>query len=160
MGSASNDPPRTPVAEGGGGGGEKSRSQDAAWFSSLSEPELDFLISLKEMATMRAKNIGYSGLAEKFDARTLRALGIILLDFFKERVKSTSSDPKLVETLDLLSDCGLAALDHEGKPYSAAHSEDVSASNFATPRRKRMWEGLCEERVQSCKKQKTTENKM
>lgn len=36
----------------------------------------DFLISLKELVIRRAKNAGCKDLAEKFDARMLRALGI------------------------------------------------------------------------------------
>nr|CAD1830716.1 unnamed protein product [Ananas comosus var. bracteatus] len=151
---SSNDPLH--ASEEGGGRSESSQSREVAWLSSLSESELDFLISLKEMAAMRAKNVGFSDLAEKFDVRTLRALGIVLLENFKERVKSTSADPKLVEMLALLSGSGLAAPNQESSSCSNLSVNDVSMPSFVTPRRKRMWDGLRGESVQgSCKKQKT-----
>lgn len=83
-----------------------SRQQDSQWLATLSEPELDLLISLKDLAATRAKNAGHPRLADKFDLRTLRALGIVLLQNFKERLKETSVDPNILDRLALLSDSG------------------------------------------------------
>ncbi|KAG7036244.1 hypothetical protein SDJN02_03046 [Cucurbita argyrosperma subsp. argyrosperma] len=52
------------------------RIEDISWLCSLSESELDFLISIKMLVLQRAKVIGHEDLAEKFDLKTLRALGI------------------------------------------------------------------------------------
>lgn len=56
------------------GNGELILSQDVEWLFSFSEPELDFLICLKELAIRRAKNAGCKDLADKFDVRMLHAL--------------------------------------------------------------------------------------
>ncbi|KAF7146345.1 hypothetical protein RHSIM_Rhsim04G0112200 [Rhododendron simsii] len=52
------------------------RIEDVRWLCSLSESELDLLISLKEMVLRRAKIIGHDSLAKKFDLKMLRALGM------------------------------------------------------------------------------------
>nr|KJB66975.1 hypothetical protein B456_010G170900 [Gossypium raimondii] len=49
--------------------------EDANWLCSLSESELDLLISLKKLALKRASAIGHVQLAKKFDLKMLRALG-------------------------------------------------------------------------------------
>ncbi|CAL9151794.1 unnamed protein product [Musa hybrid cultivar] len=131
--------------DGGGGGGG-----DVAWLSSISEPELDFLISLKELIVRRAKTIGHKYLADKFDVKMLRALGIVLLEYFKEHAESACA-PKLAETLALFNGCGSGT---QPSHASMVVSESMQASSFMTPRRKRMWEGLCEEKPSSCKKLK------
>nr|CAD1830211.1 unnamed protein product [Ananas comosus var. bracteatus] len=119
----------------------------------------DFLISLKEMVAVRAKNVGFSDLAEKFDVRMLRALWIILLENFKGRLKSASTDPKLVEMLASLGGSSLAPPDQESSSCSELSINDISMPSFITPRRKRMQDGLRGESVQgSCKKQKTEKN--
>ncbi|KAH9621226.1 hypothetical protein KSS87_004561, partial [Heliosperma pusillum] len=53
---------------------EDNRPEDVRWLLSLSEPELDLLITLKELALQRAKVIGLENLANKFDLKILRAL--------------------------------------------------------------------------------------
>ncbi|XP_065015003.1 uncharacterized protein LOC135642631 [Musa acuminata AAA Group] len=132
--------------DGGGGGG----GGDVAWLSSISEAELDFLISLKELIVRRAKTIGHKYLADKFDVKMLRALGIVLLEYFKEHAES-ACPPKLAETLALFNGCGSGT---QPSHASMVVSESMQASSFMTPRRKRMWEGLCEEKPSSCKKLK------
>ncbi|KAG7960127.1 hypothetical protein I3843_10G106800 [Carya illinoinensis] len=52
------------------------RLEDVTWLCSLSESELDMLISLKIMLIQRAKVIGHESLAENFDLKMLRALGM------------------------------------------------------------------------------------
>ncbi|XP_023533769.1 uncharacterized protein LOC111795522 [Cucurbita pepo subsp. pepo] len=59
------------------------RIEDISWLCSLSESELDFLISIKMLVLQRAKVIGHEDLAEKFDLKTLRAIGFILMEHLK-----------------------------------------------------------------------------
>ncbi|RYQ89806.1 hypothetical protein Ahy_B09g096261 isoform B [Arachis hypogaea] len=44
------------------------------WLCSLSELEIDMLISLKLLIFQRAKTIGYVGLAKKFNLKIIRAI--------------------------------------------------------------------------------------
>ncbi|RWR84946.1 Spc97 / Spc98 family of spindle pole body SBP component [Cinnamomum micranthum f. kanehirae] len=67
------------------------RPEDVAWLSSLSDTELDMLISLKKLVIQRAKVTDYENLADKFDVKMLRALGVILLEYIRERVKNSSA---------------------------------------------------------------------
>ncbi|GAB4845692.1 hypothetical protein Ancab_039095 [Ancistrocladus abbreviatus] len=60
--------------------GDNNRPEDVRWLYSLSESELDMLLSLKELALQRAKVIGHEDLAEKFDLKMLRGLGSILYE--------------------------------------------------------------------------------
>ncbi|KAK3001414.1 hypothetical protein RJ639_020703 [Escallonia herrerae] len=53
------------------------RIEDVRWLCSLSESELDLLISLKQMVLQRAKAIGHESLAKKFDLKMIRALGSV-----------------------------------------------------------------------------------
>ncbi|XWS16070.1 hypothetical protein CRYUN_Cryun34aG0053900 [Craigia yunnanensis] len=78
--------------------------EDVSWLCSLSESELDLLISLKKLAMKRASVIGYVQLAKKFDLKMLRALGFILIEYLKEKVKDSSLIPGLVESAAFL-DC-------------------------------------------------------
>ncbi|XP_074286494.1 uncharacterized protein LOC141611773 isoform X2 [Silene latifolia] len=54
------------------------RPEDVRWLLSLSEPELDLVISLKELALQRAKVVGHENLAYKFDLKILRALSSVV----------------------------------------------------------------------------------
>ncbi|KAI9197712.1 hypothetical protein LWI28_002930 [Acer negundo] len=81
----------------------KNRIEDASWLCSLSESELDMLISLKLLVLQRAKIIGHEDLANKFDLKMLRALGLILMEYFKGKVKDLSLIPALAEPA--LMDC-------------------------------------------------------
>ncbi|ONK79741.1 uncharacterized protein A4U43_C01F9600 [Asparagus officinalis] len=131
--------------------------EDIEWLSTLSEPELDFLISLKDLAIKRAKNAGYKDLGDKFDLRLLRALGFILLEFFKERVRNTSEVPDSAEILRLLNQCGLCSLNvKEKSDFTSSVAVETNAFSIVTPLRKRMWEGQCEETMKRHKRQKLT----
>ncbi|KAK6945131.1 hypothetical protein RJ641_026233 [Dillenia turbinata] len=72
--------------------------KDVTWLCSLSESELDFILSLKEMAIQRAKVIGQHNLANKFDLKLLRVLGFILMERVKERIKDLDIVPSLDES--------------------------------------------------------------
>ncbi|XVF87046.1 hypothetical protein PTKIN_Ptkin18bG0089200 [Pterospermum kingtungense] len=78
--------------------------EDVSWLCSLSESELDLLISLKKLAIKRASVIGHVQFAEKFDLKMLRALGFIFMEYLKEKVKDSKLVPDLVESGDFL-DC-------------------------------------------------------
>ncbi|KAB1222155.1 hypothetical protein CJ030_MR2G002667 [Morella rubra] len=69
------------------------RLEDVSWLCSLSESELDLLISLKMLVLQRAKIIGHDNLAENFDLKMLRALGFILMEYFNVKVKDLSLLP-------------------------------------------------------------------
>jgi len=71
----------------------RNRLEDVSWLCSLSESELDMLISLKMLLLQRAKIIGHGNLAENFDLKMLRALGFILMECLKEKVKDLSLAP-------------------------------------------------------------------
>nr|XP_043626448.1 uncharacterized protein LOC122597924 [Erigeron canadensis] len=60
--------------------------EDVRWLCSLSESELDLLISLKEMAIQRATFIGHKSLSDKFDLKMLRGLSFVLMKVFKEKL--------------------------------------------------------------------------
>ncbi|KAH7565935.1 hypothetical protein JRO89_XS08G0040800 [Xanthoceras sorbifolium] len=81
----------------------KNRIEDVSWLCSLSESELDMLISLKLLVLQRAKIIGHEDLANKFDLKMLRALGLIVMENIKGKVKDLSLIPALAEPA--LMDC-------------------------------------------------------
>ncbi|KQK16597.1 uncharacterized protein LOC100842500 [Brachypodium distachyon] len=60
--------------------------------------------SLKKLAATRAKTAGHPHLADQFDLRTLRALGVVLLGSLKERLKETMVDPNILDRLTLSRD--------------------------------------------------------
>ncbi|XP_058071975.1 uncharacterized protein LOC131220963 [Magnolia sinica] len=114
-----------------GEGGEEdlrgSQLEDVAWLSSLSDSELDVLISLKKLAIQRAKNIGYENLGNKLDLKMLRALGFILLEYLKEDVKNASvfSSPDKASTF--LEGCRLLTSNREGG-FGSMDIDDIRAS--------------------------------
>lgn len=67
--------------------------EDVSWLCSLSESELDMLISLKTVVLQRAKIIGLDKLAENFDLKMLRALAFILMEYLKTKGKDSSLVP-------------------------------------------------------------------
>ncbi|TYI77899.1 hypothetical protein E1A91_D06G173700v1 [Gossypium mustelinum] len=75
--------------------------EDANWLCSLSESELDLLISLKKLALKRASAIGHVQLAKKFNLKMLRALGV------KEKVKDLSVIPGMDENATFLDSSNL-----------------------------------------------------
>ncbi|XP_020594927.1 uncharacterized protein LOC110035026 isoform X1 [Phalaenopsis equestris] len=140
------------------GCGENTQVEEKEWLASLSEHELDFLISLKDLATTRAKNIGHEGLTQKFDLKVLRALAFVLLEYFKDRLINIQGVPA-DKLLASLSDCRLLDLNYDGNPdtiTSASKSSNKDIS-FVSSKRKRMWDGLKEDASFSNKKQKNTD---
>ncbi|KAJ9706280.1 hypothetical protein PVL29_001686 [Vitis rotundifolia] len=83
------------------------RLEDVNWLCSLSDSELDMLISLKMMVLQRAKVIGHEDLAEKFDLKMLRALGFILMEYLRGQVKDLSAIPGLAGLDKFLNECNL-----------------------------------------------------
>lgn len=81
--------------------------EDANWLCSLSESELDLLISLKKLALKRASAIGHVQLAKKFDLKMLRALGFVLMECVKEKVKDLSVIPGMDENATFLDSSNL-----------------------------------------------------
>ncbi|OWM83639.1 hypothetical protein CDL15_Pgr004068 [Punica granatum] len=71
--------------------------KDVSWLCHLSESELDFLMSLKMLVIQRAKVIGCEELAEKFDLKTLRALGLVLMEHLKGKVDDSCHPPDLTK---------------------------------------------------------------
>ncbi|CAA7036191.1 unnamed protein product [Microthlaspi erraticum] len=67
------------------------RMEDINWLLSLSESELDFLTSLKKLAIQRANISGHEELAEIFDLKMLRALGLVLMEYVRERVQDDTT---------------------------------------------------------------------
>ncbi|KAL9285244.1 hypothetical protein AtNW77_Chr4g0272321 [Arabidopsis thaliana] len=88
---------------------KNNRTDDLTWFCSLSESELDLLISLKKLVIRRAKVSGLEDLvADKFDLKMLRSLGLVLMEYVRKRVEDdTSLAPSVVQELSLLDSCNL-----------------------------------------------------
>ncbi|GAB2289511.1 hypothetical protein Dimus_023821 [Dionaea muscipula] len=58
---------------------------DRKWLYSLSESEIEFLVTLKKLAFQRAKAIGHANWADRFDLKMLRFLGFILMRYVKDK---------------------------------------------------------------------------
>eukprot|EP00268_Persea_americana_P031965 TRINITY_DN3127_c1_g1_i1.p1 TRINITY_DN3127_c1_g1~~TRINITY_DN3127_c1_g1_i1.p1 ORF type:complete len:122 (+),score=30.35 TRINITY_DN3127_c1_g1_i1:566-931(+) len=107
------------------------RPEDVAWLSSLSDTELDMLISLKKLVIQRSKVTGYENLADKFDVKMLRALGVILLEYIRERVKNSSAFSSMPEASTILNECNLLRI------MKAAEVQGTVARTGASLKRKR-----------------------
>ncbi|CAL1379257.1 unnamed protein product [Linum trigynum] len=83
------------------------RIEDVSWICSLSEPELDLLIGLKKLVILRAKAIGHVELAEKFDLKMLRAIGFVVMEHFRQKVKDLPPVPGMDETSACIDGCSL-----------------------------------------------------
>uniref|UniRef100_A0A9I9DRZ1 Uncharacterized protein n=1 Tax=Cucumis melo TaxID=3656 RepID=A0A9I9DRZ1_CUCME len=68
---------------------KNNRIEDISWLCSLSESELDLLISIKMLVLQRAKAIGHENLAEKFDLKTLRTIGFVLMEHLKGELRTS-----------------------------------------------------------------------
>ncbi|TVU04678.1 hypothetical protein EJB05_47808 [Eragrostis curvula] len=133
------------------------QDENKRWLQTLSEPELDLVISLKELVVAQATSAGHAYLADKFNLHTLRALGDVLLEHFKERLEQTSGgNTIMLHTLGLLSD------PDEHVPTNGSSSQPVvpgpnqlhPMSNGVEKKRKQMQHGLGEEGALSSKKRK------
>ncbi|KAK4743122.1 hypothetical protein SAY87_001123 [Trapa incisa] len=77
--------------------------EDVSWLCQLSESELDFLMSLKALVIQRAKVVKCEELVNNFDLKTLRALGLVVMENLKGKVKDSSDlldSTKYCESLD------------------------------------------------------------
>ncbi|KAG8050041.1 hypothetical protein GUJ93_ZPchr0009g1353 [Zizania palustris] len=101
--------------------------QDSRWLQTLSDPELDLLITLKDLATSGQAS---RACAHLYHLRTLRVLGIALLENIKQRLGETSVnvDPNVFDRLALLSDPDVnlpcIGSDSESEPVGSKPSED------------------------------------
>ncbi|ESQ27059.1 hypothetical protein EUTSA_v10019705mg [Eutrema salsugineum] len=87
---------------------KNNRTEDIAWFCSLSESELDLLISLKKLAIQRVKISDHEELAGHLDFKMLRAHGLVLMEYVRKRVQvDTSLAPSAVHQLKFLDNCNL-----------------------------------------------------
>ncbi|XP_043701578.1 uncharacterized protein LOC122652018 [Telopea speciosissima] len=131
----------------------KNRPEDVCWLYSLSDSELDLLISLKMLAIHRAKIIGHEDLADKFDLKMLRALGYILMEYLNGCCKNSSATSSLTKSSALLD--GSKLLMNLKDSFAFVKSEDIRAS-IDTNSRKRTIERPQDEKVLGrTKKQKT-----
>ncbi|GAV76621.1 hypothetical protein CFOL_v3_20094 [Cephalotus follicularis] len=87
--------------------GSNNGIEDVIWLCSLSESELDMLISLKVLVLQRAKIVGYDELAKKIDLKILRALGFVLMQYVKGQVIDLSLNPSLVKSVTLIDNYNL-----------------------------------------------------
>lgn len=67
---------------------EEASGEDKAWLASLSDVEVDLLVSIKQMAMERAKTIQDERVNGIFGFRVLRTIGLLLKELIKERLKS------------------------------------------------------------------------
>ncbi|KAK3160799.1 hypothetical protein QOZ80_1BG0064700 [Eleusine coracana subsp. coracana] len=121
-------------------------SQDAytRWLETLSEPELDLMISLKELAVTQAAHFD---LSQRFHLRTLRALGTVLLEHFRDRLKQNSGR---LDRLALLRDPDVDAPTH--RPEVPGSNQVQSMSNGVHKKRKWLQHGSGEESTSNSKK--------
>lgn len=96
--------------------------EDVKWLCSLSESELDMLISLKKLALQRAKAVGHESLAQKFDLKMLRALGFILMQQIKGKVNDLQV-AGLIGSNNLFDGCNLLKLDLEDRVKMGEQAE-------------------------------------
>ncbi|KAL0732155.1 hypothetical protein Bca4012_028249 [Brassica carinata] len=89
---------------------QNNRTQDISWLCSLSEPQLDLLISLKKLAIHRAEISDHDELADHFDLKLLRALGFVLMEYVRKT--DTSLVPGAGHQLEGLDHCNLLTTTH------------------------------------------------
>uniref|UniRef100_A0A5B6YJQ4 Uncharacterized protein n=1 Tax=Davidia involucrata TaxID=16924 RepID=A0A5B6YJQ4_DAVIN len=124
--------------------------EDVRWLCSLSESELDVLISLKKMVIRRTNIIGHDSLAKKFDLKMLRALGFILMEYLKGQVKDLADIPGLAEYSALLDGCNLLKRNFNNS-FDTMNIEELRAY-VGADKRKRIAELFCEDTTPSQKK--------
>ncbi|XP_066375478.1 uncharacterized protein [Miscanthus floridulus] len=123
---------------------------DAMWLQTLSETELDVLVSLRELAVTRATNAGHPALADTvFHLRALRALGIVLVEELKERLRQSSANANVLDRLALLNDPEAEAV----RP-SQDHQMPVPSGIHKKRKQRQVQDGWDAEGAQSPKRQK------
>ncbi|XP_061354017.1 uncharacterized protein LOC133298702 [Gastrolobium bilobum] len=100
------------------------RVGDVTWLCSLSEFEIDMLISLKLLIIQRAKMIGCDELANKFDLKMIRAIALVLMEHLKTQLKDSSLIPDTVKSTDFLDACNLLKCNND----VAATMEELSTN--------------------------------
>ncbi|KAI4375555.1 hypothetical protein MLD38_013411 [Melastoma candidum] len=123
---------------------------DAAWLCSLTESELDFLVSLKTLVIQRAENMGVAFLAERFDLKMLRALGLLLMDHLQGNIRDLPDNPELAALASHLDACNLLKLNPKGylnaveiktclesKPQKGLRQRPSNAPDVTQKRRKK-----------------------
>ncbi|XP_062116805.1 uncharacterized protein LOC133830759 isoform X2 [Humulus lupulus] len=73
----------------------------------------DMIISLKMLVLQCAKLFGQDQITQKFDLKMLRALGLIMMEYVKEKVKEKSLVAGLGESVAFLDSCNLLKCDVE-----------------------------------------------
>ncbi|KAK9096436.1 hypothetical protein Sjap_021933 [Stephania japonica] len=119
----------------------KHDSKDIQWLSSLSDYDLDLLISLKQLVMQRAKVIGRSHIAERFDLKILGALGFVLMKHFKNRLIDSPVMSDLSEAAVYLENISFLKLDCKDRLESSMEDTMPSTKSIS---RKRKTEGSCE----------------
>ncbi|KAJ9563409.1 hypothetical protein OSB04_008569 [Centaurea solstitialis] len=114
------------------------RVEDIRWLCSLSESELDLIISLKEMAIRRASIIGHDSLSNKFDLKMLRGLGFVLMQQLNERL---GDNPEVAESVSGCVD-GSNLVKHEIKEEFREMGVEELMAYIRSDRKKRIAELL------------------
>ncbi|KAL1341189.1 uncharacterized protein [Arachis hypogaea] len=97
-------------------GGKDSRLEveSLIWLCSLSELEIDMLISLKLLIFQRAKTVGYADLAKKFNLKIIRAIAVVLMEHLKEELKDLLLVADTDKSAPFLDACKLLKCYKEG----------------------------------------------
>lgn len=86
--------------------------EDVKWLCSLSEPEINMLVSLKKLVLQYAKGSCHVSLAKKVDLKMLRTLGFMVMQSVKGRLKDLQMT-KLNVPEDALDGTNLLKFDQE-----------------------------------------------
>ncbi|KAI4969156.1 hypothetical protein ZWY2020_000070 [Hordeum vulgare] len=137
-------------------------AEESRWLAALSEPELDLLISLKMLAVRRAETAGRPHLADALDLRMLRALGVVLLEDFKQRLREeTSVDAtgldRLALSRDPVMDVGISSnTSSDSEVYRRRSKDQAIESSGVKRKRKQTRDWRHGEAVQRNKKRRKT----
>ncbi|XP_019155547.1 PREDICTED: uncharacterized protein LOC109152360 [Ipomoea nil] len=132
--------------------GRENRIDDVRWLCSLTDSELDFLISLKVLIIQHAKKIGNEALAKKFDLKFLRALSFILMNKLNGQLKDISTTLSSSGSSLPLDDCNLLKFDLD-ESFDSLSIEELSAY-VCSDKRKRIKSMLFED-IPPSQKQRT-----
>ncbi|EMS57640.1 hypothetical protein TRIUR3_34739 [Triticum urartu] len=121
----------------------------------------DLLISLKLLAVKRAETAGRPHLADAFDLRTLRALGVVLLEDFKHRLREeTSLDATVLDRLalsrDPVTDVGVGCSSSDSEVFRRRSKDQPIKPSGVKRKRKQTHDGRHGEAVKKNKKRRKT----
>lgn len=137
---------------------KNSRIEDVRWLCSLSESELDMLISLKMVVIQRARRIKHEALSTKFDLKMLRVLGFVVMEYLKGQLKDFSAIPALAESSASLDGCNLLKHTIDGS-FGTMSIEELWVY-IGTDKRKRIAELFGDDLVPKQKKRTDTERSL